>query len=516
MLLLRAAHPRAIGRMACLACDPRRRRRPPHARRPLTTHSNATAAAAASPGPADPAAPSTSSPTALCTFAATLAYDGTDLAGFQLQARPAGARAPPPVQGALEAALCAVCGAGWVEEEGAGIDGAGRRRSRSRPPPPLPAARAALALQGAGRTDAGVHARGQCVSFRAPARLADGVGSGSKPLAVALNALLPPAIRVTACAPAPPDFSARFSCLSKTYVYYIAAGVAGGGAAGCGDPLLPRYAALTRDALDFDAMAAAATLLVGTHDFSGFATSHAPSRSGAAAGGEGRGRGGAGPRPGGEGEGVRTLTEARVVRVGRGGSGGDGLWHPSPPPSIFFHGDGGGDAFGGGGAPHHHQHTPQLLACVFTGDGFLYRQARHMAAALVGVGSGRVGAGALVAALADGAGAAAARARGGRVPTAGSSASASPSSPFSPARGWTVAPAAGLFLQAAHYPPFPADRGAPMHVDVPHAPDGTVDTVALAARSAAAAGVGVGKGEALAAVRAARAARAAGAERGTE
>jgi len=412
-------------------------------------------------------------PTPLRTFIATVAYDGTGLAGFQLQARPGGggSREPPTVQGALEAALCAVSGAGWVEEASP---------TRARPPPPLPAARAALALQGAGRTDAGVHARGQCVSFRAPARLAGGVGSGAKPLAAALNALLPPAIRVTAARPAPPDFSARFSCLSKTYVYYIAGGVPGGGAAGCGDPLLPRYAALTRAALDLGAMQEAAALLVGTHDFSGFATTHG-------------GTSAVSGRLGYDGECVRTLSEARVVEVGGRtgvGSGAGGLWHPPPPPTLL--------AGGGGGGGRGDQ--PLLLACVFGGDGFLFRQVRHMAAALMAVGSGRLPLAAVAAALEDGPAAARARGGGGRGATAGAA-----------ARGWTVAPAAGLFLQAALYPPFPADLDAPMHGDVPHLEDGTVDTVALAARTAARAAAGEGKGEGLVAVRTARAARTAAA-----
>jgi len=117
-----------------------------------------------------------------------------------------------------------------------------------------------------------------------------------------------------------------------------------------------------------------------------------------------------------------------------------------------------------------------------------------MAAALMAVGSGRLPASAIAAALADGGGAAAARSTGA-------------------ARGWTVAPAAGLFLQAAHYPAWgPDDVDTPMHADLPHRADGTVDTAALAARSAAAAAGGAGRGEAMAAVRAARRARLAAAD----
>ncbi len=65
-----------------------------------------------------------------------------------------------------------------------------------------------LRLQAAGRTDSGVHARGQVVSFFLPAR----VGMSPAQLRAGLNACLPGAIRVQEVARVPPDFSARHRC----------------------------------------------------------------------------------------------------------------------------------------------------------------------------------------------------------------------------------------------------------------------------------------------------------------
>ncbi len=71
------------------------------------------------------------------------------------------------------------------------------------------------ALSVAGRTDAGVHARGQIASFSASA------GPPPEQAAEALNAELPDDVAVTAASPAPDDFHARFSARSRTYRYRI-------------------------------------------------------------------------------------------------------------------------------------------------------------------------------------------------------------------------------------------------------------------------------------------------------
>ncbi len=73
----------------------------------------------------------------------------------------------------------------------------------------------ALAVTGASRTDAGVHALGQVAHFDTAARI-----PGDK-FSFALNTLLPPDIRVRASRDARPDFHARFDARGKLYRYLI-------------------------------------------------------------------------------------------------------------------------------------------------------------------------------------------------------------------------------------------------------------------------------------------------------
>lgn len=160
-------------------------------------------------------------------FRLTLAYDGTGFEGFQLQA---GARAARTVQGALEAALT--------------------RLHAGEP----------IRVDGAGRTDAGVHADGQVASCDLPRAWA------GPALVRALNAVLPADLRAMDVAPAPPDFHARRHARSKCYRYTI----------DTAPVQLPqrRHCALhvpTR--LDLAAMQAAALLFVGRRDFASLASS---------------------------------------------------------------------------------------------------------------------------------------------------------------------------------------------------------------------------------------------------
>ncbi len=154
---------------------------------------------------------------------AVLAYDGTRYAGFQRQSGVA------TVQGELESALKAV-------------------------------AQETIAIAGAGRTDAGVHATGQVASFSS---------AWSRPweeLQRALNATLPEDIAVTSLASAPDDFQARTSAVSREYTYSIYTEPVR-------SPMLRLYAHHHHGELDAERMADAAQLLVGQHNFSAFGRS---------------------------------------------------------------------------------------------------------------------------------------------------------------------------------------------------------------------------------------------------
>ena len=115
-------------------------------------------------------------------------------------------------------------------------------------------------LFGAGRTDAGVHALGQVAHFRTHSEL--------RPIEFqrAFNALLPPAVRVVAAEEVGPDFHARWHALAKTYQYRIYRGRVL-------SPFDARYVLHDPYPLDVPAMAEAARLFEGTHDFASFAAS---------------------------------------------------------------------------------------------------------------------------------------------------------------------------------------------------------------------------------------------------
>lgn len=159
----------------------------------------------------------------------TVAYDGTDYCGWQIQP------GQPTIQGELQAALGRVTGE-----------------------MPLP--------QGSGRTDAGVHALGQVASFilRAPIP-ADN-------LRRALNRTLSEAIRILEATPVADSFHARHSTVAKTYEYRIfrERPSVSGPAIPC-PPFLARYVYAFPWPLDFAALQDAARAFVGTHDFLSFA-----------------------------------------------------------------------------------------------------------------------------------------------------------------------------------------------------------------------------------------------------
>jgi tRNA pseudouridine38-40 synthase len=163
-------------------------------------------------------------------FRMTVEYDGTDFAGFQLQE--AGLRT---VQGALEVAILRVSGE-------------------------------AVRIHGAGRTDTGVHATGQVVHFDAEWPIpAESVGR-------ALNGALPDDLKVRYAAIAAEGFHSRFSATARTYRYVILNRQQP-------SALLGRFSWHLRDALDVDAMQAAAAELVGVHDFATFGQPDLPGKS---------------------------------------------------------------------------------------------------------------------------------------------------------------------------------------------------------------------------------------------
>ena len=109
----------------------------------------------------------------------------------------------------------------------------------------------------AGRTDAGVHATGQVASVD----VAD--GPPVERAAEALNAALPDDVVVVEAEDAAPDFHARFSAVSRTYRYRVLASRSR-------SPLAARRALWWPRPIDRDALAAAARLVTGGHDFRAF------------------------------------------------------------------------------------------------------------------------------------------------------------------------------------------------------------------------------------------------------
>lgn len=151
----------------------------------------------------------------------TLEYDGSAYNGFQVQT------GQPTVQGALEAAITAFCGE-------------------------------AVRVAAAGRTDSGVHATGQVVSFDL---------DRAWPAATVMNALnahlVGEPVSVLDCAAVDPEFHARFSATGRRYLYRILNRP--------GPPALDAGRVWhVRRPLDVEVMRAAAGRLIGLHDFTTF------------------------------------------------------------------------------------------------------------------------------------------------------------------------------------------------------------------------------------------------------
>ena len=154
------------------------------------------------------------------TFKLTVCYDGSNYFGFQRQAK------ETTVQQVLEEKLARVCGE-------------------------------PVTITGSGRTDAGVHARCQVVSFATNGTIP------TENIPRALNGILPPDIRALQAEEAKEGFNARKDACWKEYEYRVRYTPEP-------DPFTRNYAWQMTELLDMEIMNKAAAMIIGTHDFSGF------------------------------------------------------------------------------------------------------------------------------------------------------------------------------------------------------------------------------------------------------
>jgi tRNA pseudouridine38-40 synthase len=206
-----------------------------------------------------------------------ISYDGTNFAGWQIQAN------DDTIQSLIEKAVKTL----WGER---------------------------YHLYGSGRTDAGVHALGQVAHFQAPAKFQD-----FHELRRALNHNLPAQIRILQCKKVPESFHARFSCKGKEYLYRLYNHEVM-------SPFEHHRSFHQPMSLNLKAMQEASRHLLGSHDFSSFASNPGYARITM----------------------VRTMQSVECRRQG------------------------------------------PLLTLRFRADGFLYRMVRNLTGALIKVGRGRV------------------------------------------------------------------------------------------------------------------------------
>ena len=232
-----------------------------------------------------------------------VSYDGTALCGWQIQ------KNGRTVQGELEGALLRAFGV-------------------------------AARVTGSGRTDAGVHAAGQVCNFALPDTLSIEPGR----IADALNAFLPPDIRVLQSARASEAFDACRAAKKKTYRYSVYFSRRE-------HPLLERYSARVGQAPDLARLRACADLLEGEHDFAAFSSTGSSVKTT-----------------------VRTVYSIALTPWQAAGGGSIGA---------------GGGSVGG-------------LHIDVCGGGFLYNMVRILAGALLDCGAGKLSLSAVAAALAGG------------------------------------------------------------------------------------------------------------------
>jgi tRNA pseudouridine38-40 synthase len=221
-------------------------------------------------------------------------YDGTDFCGFQKQ-KPAGTKT---VQGTLEAALLQI-----LQEP----------------------TKTAVA----GRTDAGVHALANVVSFKTTNKMKPGE------MKRALNAVLPDTIAVHHAEAVDEYFHARFSAVSRTYLYLILNREVR-------SPLLGRRVYHVKKPLHLENMHRAAAYLIGEKDFTTFCTSIK--------------------------ENDKRVRRINSIKIMKGREMGEGMLPLVCPQELW----------------------EDLIACRFNGNGFLRSMVRMMMAALVKVGTGKL------------------------------------------------------------------------------------------------------------------------------
>lgn len=114
-----------------------------------------------------------------------------------------------------------------------------------------------IRINGAGRTDAKVHARGQAANFYTSSTIPP------ERFSKALNSILPEDVAIVSSEEVSAAFHARFSAVGKKYAYHIYRGASR-------SPLLRNYSLHVSYDLDLGIMREASKLLMGTHDFAGF------------------------------------------------------------------------------------------------------------------------------------------------------------------------------------------------------------------------------------------------------
>lgn len=268
----------------------------------------------------------------------TIEYDGTAFSGWQRQP---GRRT---VQGELERVLSILC----AQE---------------------------ITIDGTGRTDAGVHALGQCATFSGEFGIpVQRLMTAANDL-LAKNRMMGGDVRITSVQEVPDGFHARFSAKGKRYIYKIVCA-----------PMIPvfyrNYVYHVRTQLDTEAMARALKAFEGTHDFAGFMAAGSNLR----------------------GSTVRTIYEADLfVRERIRRSTACELSGAQSSDAVILRGEKNlfrsaarGDAgIGGTGMPWktlsgQEEQNGCELEISLKGDGFLYNMVRIIAGTLVDVGTGRI------------------------------------------------------------------------------------------------------------------------------